>query len=73
MDDPIVNWIDGPEPELDVEPGSDWNLPTQLRINIIPQLESLANNLWDTGTPSLGRKLDNIVDEIRSLLDAKNE
>ena len=145
MDDPIVNWIDDPEPELDVEPGSDWELPTvinytrphiyhpliykilyaktktpfdiikdeckldqnanvdvdwvnsldseqllrleiaayvqsyfdlqeaELRTSIIPQLESLANNLWDTGNPSLGRKLDNIVDEIRSLLDAKNE
>ena len=23
------NWIDGPEPELDTEPGSDWNFKTQ--------------------------------------------
>jgi hypothetical protein len=45
----------------------------QIRVYIIPQLNSLANNLWDnldelTATRG-ARKLDTIIDELTTILN----
>jgi hypothetical protein len=40
----------------------------QIRFEIVPQLESLANHLWDNQLQSEGRKLDNIADKLLQIL-----
>jgi hypothetical protein len=45
----------------------------QIRVMIIPQLDSLASHLWDTEYPSEGRRLDAIVDELTAILDEGDE
>jgi hypothetical protein len=39
-----------------------------IRVRIIPQLNTLANNLWDNGNPIQGRKLDSIIDELTNVM-----
>jgi hypothetical protein len=45
----------------------------QIRISIIPQLNSLANNLWDNMdemvSPKSARRLDKIIDELTNILN----
>jgi len=41
----------------------------EIRASILPQLESLANQLWDDGQSPDGRRLDRILDELRSILN----
>lgn len=42
-----------------------------IRVKIIPELNSLANNLWDdvNAPPKRARKLDKIIDELTNILD----
>ena len=40
-----------------------------IRVRIIPQLNTLTNNLWDNGNHTQGRKLDSIIDELTNILD----
>jgi hypothetical protein len=40
----------------------------QIRVKIIPQLNSLANVLWDDGNPVDGGKLDKIIEELGDIL-----
>lgn len=40
-----------------------------IRVRIIPQLNTLTNNLWDNGNPTQGRRLDRIIDELTNILD----
>ncbi len=40
-----------------------------IRVKIIPQLNTLTNNLWDNGNPTQGRRLDSIIDELTNILD----
>jgi hypothetical protein len=44
-------------------------------IKILPQLESLANHLWDNDNlnPMVGRKVDRITDELRNILNKEND
>ena len=45
----------------------------QIRISIIPQLNSLANSLWDNMdemvSPKSARRLDQIIDELTNILN----
>lgn len=41
----------------------------KIRVEIISQLQSLANQLWDTGQNPYGRKLDKIVNQILEILN----
>jgi hypothetical protein len=45
----------------------------QIRVMIIPQLDSLASHLWDTEYSNEGRRLDVIVDELTAILDEGDE
>ena len=45
----------------------------QIRVEIVPQLESLADQLWDDGQCPDGRRLDRILDELRNILDKEND
>ena len=47
----------------------------QIRVIIIPQLESLACYLWDADTEYLGngRKLDKIINQLTIILDEGEE
>jgi len=47
----------------------------QIRVMIIPQLESLACYLWDSDTQYLGngRKLDKIINQLTIILDEGEE
>jgi hypothetical protein len=45
----------------------------QIRVEILPQLESLANQLWDDGQSPDGRRLDKILDELRNILNNEND
>jgi len=45
----------------------------QIRVEILPQLESLANQLWEDGQSPDGRRLDDILDELRDILDKEND
>lgn len=40
-----------------------------IRVRIIPQLNSITNNLWENGNPTQGRRLDRIIDELTNILD----
>jgi hypothetical protein len=40
-----------------------------IRVRIIPQLNSIANNLWDNNDPRNGRKLESVIDQLTNLLD----
>lgn len=40
----------------------------QIRVKIIPQLNGLANVLWDDGNGPLGRRLDTIIGELGDIL-----
>lgn len=40
----------------------------EIRVKIIPQLNSLANTLWDDGNSPLGRRLDTIIEELGDIL-----
>ena len=44
-----------------------------IRVRIIPQLNTLTNNLWDNGSPTQGRRLDSIIDELTNILDGIEE
>ena len=44
----------------------------EIRIKIITQLQSLANNLWDCGLNVQGRKLDKILSELFEILDKED-
>lgn len=41
----------------------------QIRVNILPQLERLANLLWDNERGIEGRKLDKITEELITILN----
>ena len=47
----------------------------QIRVMIIPQLESLSCYLWDADTEyfSNGRKLDKIINQLTIILDEGEE
>lgn len=47
----------------------------QIRVMIIPQLESLACYLWDADTQYLGngRKLDKIINQLTDILNKGDE
>ena len=40
----------------------------QIRVKIIPQLNSLASVLWDDFNPQRARKLDKIIEELGDIL-----
>ena len=40
-----------------------------IRVRIIPQLNSITNNLWDAGNHLQGYKLDIIIDELTNILN----
>lgn len=44
----------------------------EIRIKIINQLQSFANNLWDCGLNVQGRKLDKILSELSEILDKED-
>lgn len=41
----------------------------QILLEVLPQLESLANHLWDNERGVEGRKLDKIVDKLTEILN----
>jgi len=43
----------------------------QIRVEILPQLNTLANSLWDDGNtpPQRARRLDKIIDELTVILN----
>jgi hypothetical protein len=47
-----------------------------IRTQIIPQLNSLANNMWDNMdtnvSPKSARRLDEIIDELSTILNNPN-
>ncbi len=45
----------------------------QIRAKILPQLSSFATHLWDTDSPTLGRKLDKIASELLDILDQDDD
>jgi hypothetical protein len=45
------------------------NKEEKIRIEILPQLDSLANFLWDNQRGIEGRKLDKIVDNLIKILN----
>jgi hypothetical protein len=49
------------------------NKEQQIRTEIIPQLNSFINHLWDTGNPTLGYKLDKIAFELLDILDQDDD
>ena len=40
-----------------------------IRVRIIPQLNSITNDLWDVGNNRQGRRLDSIIDELTNILN----
>jgi hypothetical protein len=44
----------------------------QIRVEILPQLNSLTNHLWDTNS-TFARKLDKIAFELLDILDKEND
>lgn len=44
-----------------------------IRVKIIPELNSLANNLWDDGDSHHGRRLDNIIGELTNILNGTDD
>ena len=40
-----------------------------IRVRIIPQLNTLTNNLWNNENHTQGRKLDSIIDELTNILN----
>jgi hypothetical protein len=46
----------------------------QIRVQILPQLNSLANILWDDGNtpPQRARRLDNIIDGLTNILNQQD-
>jgi hypothetical protein len=44
----------------------------QIRLEVLPQLESLANHLWDNQRVVEGRKMDKIVDKLAQILNSDN-
>lgn len=45
----------------------------RIRVEILPQLDSLAAKLFDIHHPAVGRKLDKIVDELTAILNQEND
>jgi hypothetical protein len=47
----------------------------QIRVEIIPQLNTLASILWDDGNtpPQRARRLDKIIDELTEILNQEND
>lgn len=46
-----------------------------IRVKIIPQLNTLADVLWDDGNtpPKQARKLDKIIDELTNILNGTDD
>lgn len=42
----------------------------RIRVEILPRLESVANNLWDDGKGRFGAKVDLIAYLIKEILDS---
>lgn len=40
-----------------------------IRVRIIPQLNSITNELWDDGNNRQGRRLDSTIDELTNILN----
>lgn len=40
-----------------------------IRVRIIPQLNSITNNLWDSGDYKNGGRLDSVIDELSNILN----
>ena len=40
-----------------------------IRVRIIPQLNSITNDLWDVGNHLQGSRLDSIIDELTNILN----
>lgn len=45
----------------------------RILVEILPQLEGLANHLWDNERGVEGRKLDKIIDELTAILNQEND
>jgi hypothetical protein len=44
-----------------------------IRVRIIPQLNSIADNLWDNNDPRNGRRLESVIDELTNILNGIND
>ena len=44
----------------------------EIRASILPQLESIANQLWDDGNSPDGRRMDAIIKQLREILSGGN-
>jgi hypothetical protein len=40
----------------------------EIRASILPQLESIANHLWDAGNSPEGRRMDAVIEQLREIL-----
>jgi hypothetical protein len=47
----------------------------QIRVEILPQLNTLASILWDDGNtpPQRARRLDKIIDELTNILNQEDK
>ena len=44
----------------------------EIRASILPQLESIANHLWDDGNSPDGRRMDAVIKQLREILSGGN-
>jgi len=44
----------------------------EIRASILPQLESIANQLWDDGNSPDGRRMDAVIKQLREILSGGN-
>ena len=44
----------------------------RIRVEILPQLDSLAARLFDISEPAEGRRLDKIIDELTAILNQED-
>lgn len=45
----------------------------RIRVEILPQLDSLAATLFDIYQATEGRRLDKIIDELAAILNQEND
>jgi len=44
----------------------------EIRASILPQLESIANHLWDNGNSPEGRRMEAVIEQLRKILSGDN-
>lgn len=44
----------------------------EIRASILPQLESIANHLWDNGNSPEGRRMEAVIEQLRKILSGGN-